>query len=250
MRKGITVLAVILLIVVLVSGCIGGEQHKGSTTSSPSHTTSEKLPQTTKTSPETTSTITTTTTTAKISNTTTASTSATQESSSSTSESRILWKPDGVISPGEYPENVTFGEFSLFLKVENDTLMVGMKAPTSGWVAIGFGGSRGMKDTDIVIAYVLPNSTVMIRDDYSTGFAGPHNADELYGGRDDIIKYGGSDNGEYTVVEFSRKLDTGDRYDYKVIPGERMRIIWAYGAVDDFLSDHVEAGSGTVVVEG
>jgi len=27
-------------------------------------------------------------------------------------------------------------------------------------------------------------------------------------------------------------------------------IIWAYGAVDDLLSDHVEAGSGTVVVNG
>ncbi|NJF25950.1 hypothetical protein E3E29_09950 [Thermococcus sp. Bubb.Bath] len=96
----------------------------------------------------------------------------------------------------------------------------------------------------------LPQRHGEISDSYSTGFAGPHNPDELYGGRNDIITYGGSDNEEYTIVEFSRKMDTGDRYDYKVVSGERIRVIWAYGAMDDFLSDHVEAGSGTVVVEG
>ncbi len=249
MRKGMVLLTVILITIVLASGCIGEEQHSGSSTQTAAQTTLEKTPQTTETSPETTSAATTTTTIAK-SSTTTTSTSTTQQSSSSKYENIIPWKPDGVISPGEYPENTTFGEFHLYLRVDNGTLMVGMEAPTSGWVAVGFGGSRGMKDTDIVIAYVLPNGTVMIRDDYSTGFAGPHNPDELYGGGNDIIAYGGSDDGEHTIVEFSRKLDTGDRYDYKIVPGERMRIIWAYGAVDDFLSDHVEAGSGTVVVNG
>ncbi|WP_297438891.1 hypothetical protein [Thermococcus sp.] len=44
------------------------------------------------------------------------------------------------------------------------------------------------------------------------------------------------------MVEFSRKLDTGDPYDFSVPLNESFRVIWAYGTMDDFMSDHVNAG--------
>ncbi|WP_297438893.1 DOMON domain-containing protein [Thermococcus sp.] len=113
------------------------------------------------------------------------------------SETPVPWNPDGVIKHGEYQYNFSAGDFTAFFRVENGTLFVGMKARTRGWLAIGFGGSQGMKNTDIVIAYVLPNGTVRIRDDYSTGFAGPHNPDTTYGGMEDIISYGGREGGLY-----------------------------------------------------
>lgn len=126
--------------------------------------------------------------------------------------------------------------------------MVGLKAQTPGWVAIGFGGGPGMKNTDIVIAYILPNGTVMISDSYSTGFAGPHNPDELYGGRNDILAYGGRAEDGYTTVEFSRKLNTGDPYDAIIEPSKGIRAIWAYSFVDDFVSDHMEAGEWRITI--
>ncbi|WP_367883847.1 DOMON domain-containing protein [Thermococcus peptonophilus] len=85
------------------------------------------------------------------------------------------WVPDGKISNGEYTVEKDLGEMSLHFRVENDILYVGISAETHGWVAIGFGGGPGMKNTDIVIAYVLPNGTVEISDSYSAGFSGPHN---------------------------------------------------------------------------
>ena len=160
-------------------------------------------------------------------------------------EPKVAWKPDGFISPGEYSLNYTTedGSFSVFLRVENDTFFVGIEARTRGWLAVGFGGGPGMKKTDIIIAYVLPNGTVKIRDDYSTGFAGPHNPDTMYGGEYNILSYGGRDENGLTVVEFSRKLNTGDKYDFKLPTNESFRVIWAYGVTDDFLSNHVRAGS-------
>ena len=156
----------------------------------------------------------------------------------------VPWKPEGVISPGEYSYTFTSGAgaFSAFFRVENSTLFVGINAMTRGWLAVGFGGGPGMKKSDIVIAYVLPNGTVRISDEYSTGFAGPHNPDTVYGGSEDIISYGGGEDGDFTVVEFSRRLDTGDRYDFKIPANGSFRVIWAYGRTDDFLSDHVKEG--------
>lgn len=155
----------------------------------------------------------------------------------------MSWNPDGVIRKGEYQRAYRDGGFELYLRVENGTLMVGMRAPTRGWLAAGFGGEGGMKGADIVIAYVLPNGTVMVSDEYSTGFSGPHNPDEVYGGADDVLSYGGSEGPDYTVVEFSRKLDTGDKYDFKIPPAGKFRVIWAYALEDDFLSMHAKAGS-------
>ena len=161
------------------------------------------------------------------------------------------WKPDGVIEPGEYSSNFTVGgDFSAFLRVDNGSLFVGMKAKTRGWVAVGFGGGPGMRKTDIIIAYVLPNGTVEISDSYSPGFAGPHNPDTTYGGVDNIISHGGGEEGDFTVVEFSRKLDTGDRYDFKIPTSGTFRVIWAYGTEDDFVSEHVKAGHFYVSLGG
>jgi hypothetical protein len=116
--------------------------------------------------------------------------------------------------------------------------------------AIGFGGGPGMKNTDIVIAYVLPNGTIVISDSYSTGFSGPHNPDTFLGGHDNILSYDGREDENGTVVEFSRPLNTGDKYDYQIPLGKSFRVIWAYGPVDDLQSMHIKAGHFYVTLEG
>ena len=158
------------------------------------------------------------------------------------SNETLKWVPDGVISKGEYEVHYPGDGFDLYLRVENNSLRVGIVAQTRGWVAVGFGGGPGMRNTDMVIAYVLPNGTVRISDEYSTGFSGPHNPDQIYGGSFDITSYGGRE-GNATVVEFSRPLKPGDRYDFQIKMGEEFRVIWAYGPFDDFLSMHSKAGS-------
>lgn len=153
------------------------------------------------------------------------------------------WMADGVIEGGEYAFNHSTEAMTVFLGVEGENLVVGLRAETPGWVAIGFGDGPGMKVTDIVIAYVLPNGTVEVGDFYSTGFSGPHEDDRLYGGSFDIREFGGSEVEGITTVEFSRSLKTADSYDFQFPENGSVRVIWAYGPVDDFLSMHSDAGA-------
>lgn len=161
----------------------------------------------------------------------------------------VGWRADGVIEEGEYAFNHTAEGMAVFLGFNGDDLVVGLRAETPGWVAIGFGGGPGMKNTDIVIAYVLPNGTVEIKDSYSTGFSGPHEDDRLYGGSFDIKDFGGSEVEGITTVEFSRSLRTLDGYDFQFLDNGSVRITWAYGPVDDFLSMHSDAGAFNVKME-
>ena len=59
---------------------------------------------------------------------------------------------DGVISPGEYTTTVTLQRAQVSLKWSEQTLCIGMVAPTAGWVAVGL-GSRRMDGSVIVMGY-------------------------------------------------------------------------------------------------
>ena len=59
----------------------------------------------------------------------------------------------------------------------------------------------------------IGDGTVKVVDAYSTGPTGPHPADTDQGGSDDIISFGGKESDGKTVIEFVRKLDTGDDKD-------------------------------------
>lgn len=59
---------------------------------------------------------------------------------------------DGVISPGEYSTTVTLQRAQLSLRWSEQTLCIGLVAPTAGWVAVGL-GSRRMDGSVIVMGY-------------------------------------------------------------------------------------------------
>jgi hypothetical protein len=91
----------------------------------------------------------------------------------------------------------------------------------------------------------------VVKDEFSTGNYGPHVEDTLLGGRDDILEYGGTSDGTHTVIEFKRRLDTGDRFD-KVLPlGGRVSIIWAMaGGKDPGIKHNIAYGEGILTLNG
>jgi hypothetical protein len=65
----------------------------------------------------------------------------------------------------------------------------------------------------------------------------------------DILDYDGSETNTHTLIEFSRKLSTGDQND-NVIPNTgSLDIIWSLGPSDTFTPRHDERGSGTITVD-
>jgi hypothetical protein len=119
-----------------------------------------------------------------------------------------------------------------------------MKAPTSGWIAIGFGAETLMKNADIIEGFVK-DGKLSIVDMFSTGDFGPHPPDTQLGGTNDILDSAGQNINGFTIVEFKRKLDSGDKYDKPLLPGKN-KIIWAYGTDPVFTLKHSAAGYGEI----
>jgi hypothetical protein len=158
--------------------------------------------------------------------------------------SAVAWAADGVITPGEYQGNKSFGDYELNWTADGQYVYMGMKAMTPGWVAVGFDPESMMKNADIVQGY-LKDGKLSIADMFSSNQFGPHPPDTEQGGTDDILAAGGKTENGYTTVEFKRKLDTGDKYDKPLHKGLN-KIIWAYGSDPQFTIKHTARGSAEI----
>jgi hypothetical protein len=159
---------------------------------------------------------------------------------------------DGTISEGEYHSQLSFadGIFTLYWSLEGQTAYFGLRALTEGWVAVGFDPVRAMDQADMIFGWVLEDGTVGALDAFSTGLYGPHPIDEELGGSRDILAFAGSQSAGLTVFEFSRPLDTGDRFDRPLRPEAETRIILAFAHSDDRRDLHSYRGGAAVRFAG
>ncbi|MDI3475386.1 MAG: hypothetical protein PWQ79_1397 [Thermococcaceae archaeon] len=180
-------------------------------------------------------------------------TSTSEQPSTSTSTMPLgEWKADGIIGENEYSHELSLagGKLVIYWRNDDEYLYMALKGETTGWIAIGFEPSRAMKDADMVFGWV-ENGEVKIVDAYSTGTYGPHPPDENLGGSSDILEYAGKEENGVTIIEFKRKLDTGDQYDKAFSPGQKVKFIFAMADSDDFTAKHnVAKGSGELQLEG
>jgi hypothetical protein len=146
------------------------------------------------------------------------------------------WAPDGVVGENEYSRTLVVvaparsgysgGEMEISWKNDDGYLYMALKGETSGWLAVGFDPLEWMKDCDMILGTVDDGEAIVL-DEYSSGNYGPHEDDTFFGGSYDILESGGSEADGITVVEFKRRLDTGDEFDEPLAPGESISIIWA-----------------------
>ncbi len=160
------------------------------------------------------------------------------------------WNPDGTISSGEYDGELTLadGRMVIYWKNDGTRLYMGLWGQTTGFVAIGFEPTSAMKDADMVLGYISGGQAVVL-DQFATGTFGPHPSDTGLGGTYDILASGGSESGGVTVIEFSRNLNTGDRFDKVLVPGTTVRIIWSMADADvPTIQHNIARGSGTLAL--
>ena len=154
------------------------------------------------------------------------------------------WKPDGVIADNEYAQMQQFGEFEVYSRIDDDKVRMALKAKTNGYVAIGFEPAQRMQDADIILGFVKDGKAT-VADMFSTGPTGPHPPDEQQGGKNDVTVFGGNNKDGVTIIEFERKLDTGDAKD-KVIKIGDNKIIWAISEEAAFSGKHSKRGGGVL----
>ena len=160
---------------------------------------------------------------------------------------KTAFKADGIISEGEYTNQVNYRDLDIFWKSDEKYIYLSLRAETEGYISIGIQPGSMMKDADMVLAYVKEDQ-VEIFDQYSTGDFGPHPSDEELGGTNDILEYGGKELDGVTTIEFKRLLKTEDKYDLEVKPGKN-KIIWAYSNQDNAQARHGIRGYGEIEIE-
>jgi hypothetical protein len=170
------------------------------------------------------------------------------------------WRADGKVGEGEYSSCMVLrspakqgyagGEMTICWRSDQEYLYMALAGSTAGWMAVGFEPSEWMKDADIILGSV-EGGKVVVRDEYSTGNYGPHVEDTMLGGKDDILESGGSSDGIHMVIEFRRRLNTGDRFDKVLAPGGRVSIIWAMADdKDPGIKHNIAYGEGILALSG
>ena len=157
---------------------------------------------------------------------------------------REEWAADGVITAGEYAGRASYGDYEINWGSDGQYVCVGIRAKTSGWVAVGFQPEPLHRETDMVLGFV-EDGKASVFDMFSAAELGPCSADGTLGGSDDVLEYGGREEGGYTVIEFKRLLSTGGDYDGELFSGAN-EIIWAYSLLDDPRQKHADRGRGEI----
>ena len=160
------------------------------------------------------------------------------------------WKADGIITQNEYKNSKELGNgrFTTYWSNDEKYIYIALKGQTSGWVSIGFEPTFAMDNADMVFGW-LSGGIPTILDLYSTGTFGPHPPDQQLGGTNDLIETGGSEASGFTIIEFKRKMNTGDKYDKSFTKGQNINIIWGLGSSDSLESPHLSSGSGTIKLD-
>jgi hypothetical protein len=122
---------------------------------------------------------------------------------------------DGKILPGEYAREQSFekGSFRLLWRIVDDNIFMAIDSDAKGWGAVGFEPARIMANSDMIFGFVESSGSVKAVDAWSTGMFGPHPPDADQGGKDSLLIFAGVRSGNRLVFDFSRALNTGDKYD-------------------------------------
>ncbi|UCH77889.1 MAG: DOMON domain-containing protein [Candidatus Coatesbacteria bacterium] len=143
---------------------------------------------------------------------------------------------------------ITVDGITLTWQPEGANLHVTVKAPTTGWVAVGFDPTVGMKDANLILGYVA-GGTVSTRDDFGTA-ATAHDADTNLGGTDNVLNPAGKEEAGSTEISFTIPLDSGDAYDRVLVVGRTYKVLLAYGpnGADDFAIKHATRVAANITI--
>ena len=159
------------------------------------------------------------------------------------------WSADGVISENEYAQSTAIGPVSIHWGNDGTFLYIAAEAETTGWIAVGLHPETRMQGANFLIGSVVDGKGEMW-DAYGTAPVGAtHPPDLDLGGSDDIVAHAVVEESGVTRFEAQIPLDSGDKYDRPLSPGQAVPIIAATGSGDDYNSRHAFRGAGEITLD-
>jgi len=155
---------------------------------------------------------------------------------------------DGFIGATEYAHSTEIAGVAVYWTNDATYLRVGLDAPGTGYVSIGFDPVRRMEGANFILGYV-EDGVAYFRDDFGTESTS-HMADVDRGGTSDILSYAGAEWTDQTVLEFMIPLDSGDEMDKPLVPGNEYTVLLAYHDLQDgFTARHSRRGTGEIQLD-
>lgn len=132
-------------------------------------------------------------------------------------------------------KQVTAAGVTFDWKITGPNIEIGLKAQTTGWVAVAFDPVNMMKGGNFIIGYVK-DGTVFVADQFGNQLTN-HVLDTSLGGQDNVTNASGKEENGVTEIRFTIPLSSGDRYDKPLGAGKHV-VLLAHGDGDDFETPH------------
>ncbi len=115
----------------------------------------------------------------------------------------------------------------------SDEVIFKLRAPHTGWVAIGINESDNLTGTNLIMATVSGNAANL--SDRSIIAPGDHRSVETLGCKSHVRLISGSEQAGATNIQFALKLQSSDRYHYSLSAGKKIWLLMAYSESDDLM---------------
>lgn len=148
---------------------------------------------------------------------------------------------DGKIGANEYVKSSKLDRSgaTLYWSVVGDTLQIAIRAESDGWVGIGFLTAKTQRKlgADQYI-FTLEGGKPAALDLYQAIAIGGPVADTDRGGKNSILTSAVTRQGKNWIVEFTRKLKTGESTDIELVPGKKIVLLFALGGDMNWKKPH------------
>jgi hypothetical protein len=128
----------------------------------------------------------------------------------------------------------------------DDTISIGIKGKTTGWLALALSPTLSKSRADLIIGAVSGGQLTLL-DSFDPGYSGGHRQDTAVGGTNDLFDISGNETSGVTTIEFKRRLNTGDVNDLQLVNGDNP-FLFAMGPDDTMASEHSLVGSGEITI--
>jgi hypothetical protein len=153
-----------------------------------------------------------------------------------------------VFSQEDVIHKLQLDSYDLQWQIQGEQILITLKANTVGWISVGFNASRIMKDADIKIGYVDDQGDVFFEDHFGNSMFS-HRKDRGGNEAQNFHVIQGSQQDEWTEIQFSMPLNSGDENDQILDLQEPVKIIFAMGYGDNIRAKHFNTDSATIVLQ-
>lgn len=124
------------------------------------------------------------------------------------------------------------GPMTCTYNLQGDSIEIELKAPTLGWLAIGFNSENSIVGSDLK-QLTIRKEQVYYEDQFVQAFQ-TNPPDVSHGGESNVTIINGVEKAGSTTIKFRIPMQSTDKYDFKHCTEKDFWLILAYSQSDDF----------------